>query len=172
MQRYLLLDILIHGPAGVPKTVVETAVEKKKEAARSAKKGSDSFLKFDHVWCVFDVDDHPHLVQATQQANDNGVNVAISNPSFELWILLHFESQRAHIHRGDLRSKLQIHIPDYDKVAPFNVLWPLYDVALNNARDLEQWQAEQGRPRENPSTGVFHLTELILDLARNAQPRF
>lgn len=52
----------------------------------------------DECWCVFDVEwpkNHPDLSQAVQLANDHGIHLAISNPCFELWLILHFEDQTA-----------------------------------------------------------------------------
>jgi hypothetical protein len=53
---------------GTPKTLVEWAVSRKREADAAAKSSGDPNLRFDEVWCVFDVDEH-HQIQ-----------VAISNP--------------------------------------------------------------------------------------------
>src|SRR5271156_3507691 len=91
-----LIELSIE-PGGTPKTLVERAVDLKKAAARDAKRGKDENLKFDVVWCVFDVDEHPYLAEAQQQARVNGIKVAVSNPCFELWALLHFQEQHAYI---------------------------------------------------------------------------
>ena len=77
----------------MPKTLVERAVAMKREAALEAKRKKDENLKYDQVWCVFDIDEHPFVPEAKQQARDNGIEVAISNPCFELWALLHFRDQ-------------------------------------------------------------------------------
>lgn len=44
----------------------------------------------DILWAVFDNDHHSDLDKAIQIAKANGVNVALSTISFELWIYLHF----------------------------------------------------------------------------------
>lgn len=54
----------------------------------------------DELWCVFDVEwptakRHPHLDQAMNLARDHGIRLAISNPCFELWLVLHFRDQHA-----------------------------------------------------------------------------
>ena len=46
-------------PGGTPKTLVERAADLKKSAEKDAKRGKDETLKYDVVWCVFDVDEHP-----------------------------------------------------------------------------------------------------------------
>src|ERR1017187_8009342 len=89
-----LIELQIE-PRATPKTIVERAVELKKQANRDAKRRADDNLKYDEVWCVFDVDDHRLIVEAKEQAKANGVEVAISNPCFELWALLHFQYLRA-----------------------------------------------------------------------------
>jgi hypothetical protein len=52
---------------------------------------------FDHVWCVFDVEcpkPHERLEEAIALANRNGIKCGITNPCFELWLILHFEDHR------------------------------------------------------------------------------
>jgi hypothetical protein len=133
----------------------------KKDADSAAKSAKDENLRYEEVWCVFDIDDHPRVTDAKQQARDNEVNLAISNPCFELWVLLHFQDQRAHISRAQLRALCREHLPDYKKELPTETLSPLYDQAATRARDLDVWQQEQGRQEATPSTGVYKLTEAI-----------
>ena len=80
-----------------------------------ARKEADDNLRFDFVWCVFDSDDHPGIPAAKQQARDNGINLAISNPCFEIWILLHFQDHRSHVQRQTLRGMCRKSLPAYVK---------------------------------------------------------
>lgn len=51
--------------------------------------------EIDQVWCVFDVESprpHPNLEEAVALADRGGVHLAISNPCFELWLMLHEEA--------------------------------------------------------------------------------
>jgi hypothetical protein len=157
-------------PAGSnPKTLVDYAVERKREAERQARKQKDDNLKYDEVWCVFDVDVHEYLPEAKQKAEANKINVAISNPCFELWLLLHFEDQRAHIERRDVQSLCRDHMPGYVKEVPFERVFPFYGEAVQRAEALEHWQETRGCAGENPSTGVHRLTERIMALGREGQ---
>ena len=97
--RSPLVQIEIDAAGGTPKTIVERAASRKKESQRLARKREDSSLRFDEVWCVFDVDQHPNFAEAKDQARDNGIRLAVSNPCFELWLLLHFTDHRAYIER-------------------------------------------------------------------------
>jgi hypothetical protein len=158
-QLYRSVIELEINSGGDPRTLVARAVEMKGAADRAAK--TDENLRFDEVWCVFDIDDHPHIDDAKQQARDNGIKLAISNPCFELWVLLHFQDQRAHISRVNLRTRVQGHLPGYDKELPVEKLSPHYDEAARRARYLDEWQQQQGRSDANPFTGVYRLTEAI-----------
>jgi hypothetical protein len=151
---------------GVPKTLVERAVAMKKRAEVNAKSQKDENLNYDHVWCVFDVDEHSFVPEAKQQARDNGIEIALSNPCFELWALLHFRDQRAHIERGRLHHECKQCMPGYEKQLPSAQLHPMYEDALQRARDLDRWQRSRGCEEANPSTGVYRLMEQIKNLGR------
>lgn len=158
MRSLVELDI---DPGGKPKTLVERAVDLKKTADRDAKRGKDQNLKYDVVWCVFDVDEHPYLAEARQQARDNGIQVAISNPCFELWALLHFQEQHAHIERQEVRRLCKEYMPGYEKRLPCQTLLAEYDGAVRRSLELEQWHHHRDTVGANPSTGVHRLTEEI-----------
>ena len=91
------LEVKVVGPVGVPWTVVSEAIRLSAEARRAAKREQDRFLLYDEIWCVFDRDDHPRVNESINRAKAHGLSVALSNPCFELWILLHFQDQTAHI---------------------------------------------------------------------------
>jgi hypothetical protein len=152
-----------------PKTLVDYAVERKEQAERDARGEKDDNLKYDEVWCVFDVDAHEHIPEAKQKAGTNEINLAISNPCFELWLLLHFQDQRAYIERHQAQSACRAHMPLYDKEVPFELVYPHYQSAVQRAVELEHWQETRGCAGENPSTGVHRLTERIMELSRDEQ---
>jgi hypothetical protein len=144
-------------PGGVPKTAVETAVKLKKESDSDAKRRKDANLRYDHVWCVFDIDVHPNVPEAKHQARDNAIEVAASNPCFELWLLLHFQEQTAHIERDRVAHLCREHVPGYKKKPDCELLTPRQEEALARAAQLDAWQATRGNAGENPSTGVHRL---------------
>ncbi len=152
-----------------PETLVDYAVQRKQKAERNARQGKDDNLKYDEVWCVFDADLHEHIPEAKQKANANQIKLAISNPCFELWLLLHFQDQRAHIERDRAQSACRDHMPAYDKEVPFELLFPRYQSAVQRAAELDDWQEARGCAGENPSTGFHGLTERIMELSREKQ---
>lgn len=161
--------IKIDDESGVPKTLVERAVEMKKEAERDAKREGDSNLRYDEVWCVFDVDTHPNLPAALQQAAANRISVALSNPCFEIWILLHFRDYRAALDSSQAaKHECGEHLPRYDGHITYAELKDKYQVAVDRAKALNAWQETCGNAGGNPSTNVHKLTERLHSLGRSA----
>jgi hypothetical protein len=154
-------------PGGVPRTVVELAVKMKKESEREAKSRKDENLRYDHVWCVFDVDVHPFVPEAKQQAEANAIQVAVSNPCFELWFLLHFQDQTAHIERDKVQHLCRGHMPGYQKTPDCDALRPHQTEAMERAIHLENWQETRGNAGGNPSTGVYRLIQQIQAACRS-----
>lgn len=146
---------------GVPLTVVKTALRRRTEAETEAKRQKDANLSFDSVWAVVDVDEHPNLTQAVELARSSGIEMAISNPCFELWALLHFEDQRAHIERDEVAARLRKHCSAYDKTLPYRKLSPSYRAAVVRAQSLADEAQHHEEPNRNPTTDVHRLTELI-----------
>jgi hypothetical protein len=164
--RSLLRNSLIHVEpcSGGPRSLVQTAIRRKRDADQQARASHDAFLSFDAVWCVFDVDEHPGIEDACAMAERAGVQVAISNPCFEVWPLLHFQEQRSHVERQRVKTLLRSHLPNYAGALPFLKLETLYSRALERAQGLERHHQELGSPGGNPSTGVHRLTELLRSL--------
>lgn len=84
---------------------------------------------FDQVYAVFDRDNHNSYFQALdlvksldgKMRNDEGQPTSFkaiaSIPSFELWLLLHYEDIQTPIHRDEVMARLKPWIPGYDKGA-------------------------------------------------------
>ena len=114
---------------------------------------------------MFDVDAHPDVSQAITEVEQSGINVAVSNPCFELWLVLHRENQRAHVERRRIQqraSRLGLidgkSIPD----AALRLLSESYEEAKRRARELDVWHDENdSMPRSNPSSDVWRLVDRL-----------
>jgi hypothetical protein len=146
---------------GVPLTVVKIARDRKKEAEKEAVSAKDDNIRFDSVWAVFDVDDHPNIPDAIQMARDNAISLSVSNPAFELWLLLHFRDQPGMKQRSDVRKLLDVYIKDYDKSVDFKDYKDGYEDAVKRANPLGACNLQTCQPGPNPSTGAHVLTESI-----------
>ena len=118
------------------------------------------------MWCVFDIDTHPNVTEAKQQARDNGIFLAVSNPCFELWILLHFQDQFAPEHHHTIQAACRNYLPGYEKEVPYDRVRSLVDDAVRRAQSLAQWQEERDNPGGNPSTDVYRLVEQIREFGK------
>ncbi|MEQ1501355.1 MAG: RloB family protein [Myxococcota bacterium] len=162
LVRNASVQIKVEGAGGVPLTLVRTAVRLKEEAEGEARRSDDPFAAYDEVWCVFDVDDHPNIPDAKQLAASNGIELAISNPCFELWLILHFRDSPGARHRNELRGIIRGFIPDYDKHFRFEVLAGGVAEAEARARRMEQDARDMGDAiGRNPSSFVHRLNESI-----------
>jgi hypothetical protein len=162
--------IFIPKDHGVPKTLVEAARQLKKDAQAEARKQRDENLVVDSVWCVFDVDDHPNLPDAKQTARANGIGLAISNPCFELWLLLHFRESPGMQHRDKVQQLLKEYVPEYDKNVEFCTYSAGYSQAVKRAKRLDQSADDAGEAGRNPTTGVYELAELVCEEASQERP--
>ena len=75
------------------------------EAIKRKNRGS-----FSKVWVVFDKDDNSDFDEAAKLAEENNIEVAWFNESFELWLLLHFQDLNVAISRNQYLSSLNNHL--------------------------------------------------------------
>jgi hypothetical protein len=144
-----------------PKGLVELAKKRREEARRNARRERDDSLLFDEVWCIFDVDEHANLRDAIQQAKAISISLAVSNPCFELWILLHFKEQWASITGEKSRSAVRKYLKDYEKHADFEKLKGNGEVAMKRAKQMEARAKANNEEFANPTTSVWHLVAIL-----------
>ena len=138
---------------------MEVARDKKRKADEEARR--DENLRYEEVWCVFDVDDHPNVENSKQMARDNDLKLAVSNPCIELWLWLHFAEQPGMRHRHDLQSMMRQHIRGYDKHVEYGDYAEGYEGAARRAERLDENAKADNDEGRNPTTGVWRLTESI-----------
>lgn len=116
--------------------------------------------EFDEVWCVVDVDNFD-LKPAVGEARDLGIELVVSNPCFEYWLLLHHEHCTAHLKDYEATARrLKKHLPDYDKTKlRFADFAELIDQATKRAR--AGCPAGKSPHESNPATGVWRLVEAV-----------
>lgn len=116
--------------------------------------------EFDEVWCIADVDEFD-ITEAVRLAASHRVSMAISNPCFELWLLLHHEDCRSFLASYDaVRSRLTRHLRHYDKAAlNFADYADGLLAAVARAKALDPDCTNFAR---NPSTSMWRLAEQIM----------
>jgi hypothetical protein len=116
---------------------------------------------FDEVWCVVDTDEFD-IEAAVASANQHRVSLAVSNPCFELWLLLHHSDCPAYCNGcAEVLRRLRRHVPGYDKrQLDFSRFSPGIEDAVGRAQVLEPTGTAYGK---NPSSGVWQIVQRILE---------
>jgi hypothetical protein len=154
IRRNTSINIEIDSVRGVPLTLVKRAIER----------GKDS--EVDECWCVFDVEwprNHPNLNQAIQLAEKYGIHLAISNPSFELWLILHFEDQFSHLNTSEAERKSRKFDNRTNKRINPDQYMRLRQTAARRAEKLVEHHARNDTlfPDNNPSSTMNELLRAI-----------
>lgn len=160
-RRNPRVEFKVIGGVGVPMTIVETAIRAKRSATERALAEKDRNLEYEEVWCAFDVDQHPKIPEARKLADQHRIELAVSNPCFELWLWLHFEDSPGARTTQEMQELLKRHLPDYKKHVRFSEVQVGYPAAVHRAQQLDQQACHSPEICQNPSTGVWRLTESI-----------
>jgi hypothetical protein len=127
-------------------------------------------VQYDEAWCIFDTDRYAQTEgfrRAIETATAQSFKLAVSNPSFEFWYLLHFENtSRPFADSDELEGFLKKHVPDYRKnLDVFDTIYPRTAIAIESAQAIQVRSATEKEPYPNPSTSVHILVRILLDLA-------
>jgi hypothetical protein len=115
---------------------------------------------------VFDVEwprNHPGLGEALHQARENDIRLAITNPCFELWLILHFKDHGAWLDNdGARRLRRTLDGSPGKSLEPVKYM-PLVTDAARRAADLETRHQKNATvfPHDNPSSGMHRVIASI-----------
>ncbi|TDV46847.1 RloB family protein [Actinophytocola oryzae] len=148
------INIEVATERGVPLTLVRRAVDRARDD------------EVDECWCVFDVEwprHHPNLKEAVRLAEEHGIRLAISNPCFEVWLILHFEDQTAFLNTDEAERRSRKLDGRTGKRIDGDTYMPLRAVAAKRALRLTQLHEKNATsfPRDNPSSSMCDLLAAI-----------
>ncbi len=147
---------------GGPLELVGSAARRRRQDLKDEKKGKGA--AYDDYWCMFDVDDHPHITEALVMARDNGVQVAVSNPCIELWFVLHKEDRTGWVHRHEIQARCR-ELLGFDKTlgdSDVLGLMKAFEAGQRRAEGLDAKHDQDGSPSgSNPSTSAHRLVARI-----------
>ena len=102
-------------------------------------------------------------------ADNRDINLLLSSPCFEVWLLLHYQYTTKFIKDyADMKSVLQKYIPTYTKTADvYELINDRTKTALENAKRVERHHLQDGCKLPfgvdvNPFTDVYKLLERLL----------
>jgi hypothetical protein len=149
------LSIEISPRHGVPYTLVDHAVE----AIRDP--------DIDECWCLFDVEypgQHPNVRAAVDRARAvKNVNTAISNPCFEVWLVMHFQDVTTHFTTAQAESLSRKLDGRSGKGIDASAYTPRLGEAARRAEQLASRHLKNGTvfPDDNPSSSMFEFLKAI-----------
>ena len=112
--------------------------------------------EYDKVWVVCDVDEYD-VSLAIEHAKDGEVSLALSVPSFEVWLILHISEKCPGFNNGDQAGDyLRGLLPSWDKT---NLRFSDFKEGIADAVERAKKRGEP--PVDNPSTAVWRLVEVL-----------
>lgn len=141
-------------------SLYKTLVGKLKELGLSEAEGDRGFI-------VLDIDNDERKAEKVNRLisknNVKGIRFIVSNPTFEIWFLLHYRYTTKYFEDGDIVIKdLKKCIPDYDKNKDvYHILEDKMEAALKNAEKLSKHFKDEKWPSKecNPQTDVGELVK-------------
>ena len=156
------IEVIPPGPTS-PVEMVEKALQLRNKSKRSD--------PYDQVWCVFDAEaklTQPARVgfqEALDRAGRQKIQIAYSNPCFELWILLHHEDCNAWKSSDAVKSRCsQLNCVQGKKIQNIQQMLQRHDEARRRAEALVQNHDQNGTTTSadrNPETTVHLLVDAL-----------
>ncbi len=152
-----------HPPVTDPVRLVQAAIDSKTARTEAASEGMA--VSYDQVWVVMDrerqhCERSEQIPKARELAAENGILIAVSNPCFEFWLMLHYRDRHGPFRDSKhCQSELRKHIQNYSKT-----LLPLAEllerdrvsIAVKRAKQCEKYHADSGGDG-NPSSEIYKL---------------
>jgi hypothetical protein len=164
LPKNLMKTIEISGKGDNTVNIVREAIKKKKERSENP-----LVPDYDEVWAVFDKDDFPshRYDNAVQLASAQGIECGISNQSFELWYVLHFELLESALNRTDYIPRLSDYLGFKYRKNDERVVKALFEHgnvkrAIGWAKRLEKLHKGKTPSDSCPYTRVHILVERLL----------
>ena len=139
----------------------ETSPKGLVKRAELIEKGS-KLSKIDQIWIVSDRDNWTaeHFELLKRWIDNVQHNHALSNPSFEYWLLFHFEDTNI-LSQEDCLNRLKKHIPNYDKNLDTKIFTKqMIEKAIERAKKRER-SSDSDCFNEHGST-LYKLVEILL----------
>lgn len=175
-NRQTNIDIKVIGGGGGKGTDYGSLV---REAVIYMEKNGISEQNGDRMWVIADADVNYNvpdpvtsksrqLEAAKKKAKKHGIRIALSNPCFEVWFLLHFRYSSGYLQDyAAVLTQLRSYLPDYEKtVEVSNILAEHTERAVLNAEKLAAHHKKSGHIdlcciEVNPYTDVYELVKSI-----------
>jgi hypothetical protein len=160
--------VVLKGKGGSSLAVVQQAISENEKAVARRE-------EFDEIWCVFDVEkagQRKQVVKSLTLAGQKEILLAVSNPSFECWLLAHFmRTKRSFSNCDEVVKELNRHWRrtferDYEKNDEqlYARLADRTRTAIDNAHKVREqdWASLSDIVDCNSATDVYLLVQRLL----------
>lgn len=167
--RFHPVQIAIGEGCGEPLGLVRDAVAHRQRAPLSP---ADRRSAYDEVWCVIDVESPPHarLQDALTLAREEDIRVALTNPCFDLWILLHFADVTAHVLPRALQKRIEKEtacgFTAQHKHLRYEALDGLHQAAAGRAEAIRRRAEQMGRCDPLTANPWVDIDRMVAELRR------
>lgn len=164
LPNHLIETIQVEGQGDNTVNIVEKAV-----ALRDGRKASVLLPDYDEVWAIYDKDDFPNdrYNDAVLLAKNQHIESGHSNPSFELWYILHFQFLQTAVHQRDCLAILSKLLRFTYRKSDLKVVASVFEKgnvkqAIVWAKSLEAKHEDSAPANSCPFTRVYVLVERLL----------
>jgi hypothetical protein len=169
-KRLRTLQVTIVDASGKtnPISIINRAI-----AERQTLKADKGWETGDSVWAVFDGDEHRHQdpqnwQTAIAKTKTQKINLAITNPSFEFWYLIHFQDAFSQMNADTALKQLRKHLTHYTKAQtlfPDPLLARTPDAIQRAEKIAHQIAQTNLDPYSNPCCSCLpELVKMLLEL--------
>ncbi len=164
-NKYSSVEVILITAGGNSKTVVNYAKEFMESEEHNRK------YQNHQIYLSLDCDDPKDILPVLVEASE--YELLISNPLFEIWLLMYFEEVNKSLTKGHIEKHLSSYLHNGYKKADKGIISEIMqngnvEKAIDNAMRLEEKYEEQGRhickdvEKMNPYTSVHHLVEQFM----------
>ncbi|WP_458106755.1 RloB family protein [Arthrobacter sp. R3-55] len=158
--------------------LLDVAIELKDADRREAKRLNDRENMYKRVWVVIDVDyEAAEIQRLLPRAQRAGVEFVISNPCFEVFIVLHDHAYSKYCDPTEIQAvakKKDMVTGTNDKSIVLDKIRANFERAETFSQQLRRQHERDGKsfPENNPSTDVDLLVRALLNSAQKSIPGF
>jgi hypothetical protein len=161
-----------------PTYLLDVAITMKEEDRRECKRLNDMANVYKRVWVITDTDDFASEIQGlVPKAMKAGVELVVSNPCFELYLVLHDRSFTKYCDADQIQveaKRLGLTTGRNDKNVVVDKLAGKFKDAEVFSQQLRQRHEQDGKlfPENNPATDVDSVVRALIDNASKSIPSF
>lgn len=165
--------VIERGSGGSFDDIYNLAIKKREERNQESKR-KDYIVPYDEVWIVVDSEEVTptkigKLDELIDKAKKTKIKIALSYPSFEYWLLLHYVlKMKPYTNADRVIEELRCHIPGYSKNIDNaeTMIKERIGNAIYNAEQCRKNHENSGVKHPIPSTDVDLLVRCLNDSTR------